>query len=699
MNLIKKELLTTLMVYHNNHLSKSLEKTCKFFSMTVLIFLSFISTTSAQNCWLETAGPQIVNAETKEPVVLRAVGLGGWVLQEGYMLNPQGCNGCPGPQWEMKRNLYNDGQSYDQVEAFYQKWRDNFITKADIDYIASLGFNSVRLPMHYELFLTNAQRAVRSNVINDLYAGHDAYKNSLRTWHDSNQLFNEANLEGFKVIDNLVSWCKANGMYIILDLHAAPGGQGMDRNIADIFHTNNLWEFPVFQDVTNRLWERISQRYINEPTIAFYDLINEPNGVPGGGQVIHSLLQRLITTIRNEGDNHMIMVEGNGYGNNYDYLEPSTFSPNWGLVYNAHRYNWGMPLDQDWVADPNPNQINKMINLVNFRNNHQVPVWIGETGENPDWWLRQNITWLEEQGIGWCHWTYKRHDTGVNAALMRIGGPYLTDGASVMPQVLESIKFENCIRNTTTITAVTQDNPAPGTSGCSSNPDPTPNTAPIGQTIWLKGNNGLYVSSENGAEPMNCDRESVQGWEQFTVIDAGNGKIGLQNNNMYVSSENGEAPINCDRTSLDGWEAFEWIAMEDGKVAFRGNNNMYISSRNGEAPMTCDAEVLAGWEIFEWGIVGNTERKVSSKATKDPQNNTPLATNTDFRVYPNPSKGGNFTVLVNEPAQIQIFDFTGKIITNTSVSNKLNISNLVSGMYFVKISNTTKSVVKKLIVE
>src|SRR5690606_33363414 len=340
------------------------------------------------NCWLETQGTQIVNATTGQPVILRAVGLGNWLLQEGYMLNPQGCTGCPGTQWEMKKQYYNEGQSEVQVETFYQSWRDNFITKADIDYIASLGFNSVRLPMHYELFLTSTQRSVRNSVIHDIN-NHDNYKNALAGWYSNNQLFNDPNVEGFKTIDRLLDWCEDNGLYVILDLHAAPGGQGADRNIADIFWPNNLWDFPVFQDVTNRLWERIAQRYKNEPRIAFYDLINEPNQVPGGGQAIHALLERLINTIRAQGDNHMIMVEGNGWGNNYDYLEPWTFSQNWGLVYNAHRY-WIDPND-DWVAHSNPNQIERMANLIAFRDQHQVPVWIGETGENNNAWLRQNI--------------------------------------------------------------------------------------------------------------------------------------------------------------------------------------------------------------------------------------------------------------------------------------------------------------------
>lgn len=201
------------------------------------------------SCWLEASGTEIVNAKTQQPVILRAVGLGYWALQEGYMLNPAGCHGT---QWQMKLQYYHEGKTTTQVEAFYQSWRDNFITKADIDYIATLGFNSLRLPMHYELFLTDAQRAVRNSVITDLYDGHDAYKDSLRTWYDQNALFTDANLEGFRMIDNLISWCADNGMYIILDLHAAPGGQGTDHNIEDSFHDNNLWLYPVFQDVTNR---------------------------------------------------------------------------------------------------------------------------------------------------------------------------------------------------------------------------------------------------------------------------------------------------------------------------------------------------------------------------------------------------------------------------------------------------------------
>lgn len=643
------------------------------------------------NCWLETQGTQIINANTGQPVILRAVGLGNWLLQEGYMLNPQGCTDCPGTQWEMKKQYYNEGQSEAQVEAFYQSWRDNFITKADIDYIASLGFNSVRLPMHYELFLTNSQRSVRNSVIHDIN-NHDNYKTALANWYSNNQLFNDTNVEGFRTIDRLLDWCEDNGLYVILDLHAAPGGQGADSNIADIFWPNNLWEFPVFQDVTTRLWERIAQRYKNEPRIAFYDLINEPNQVPGGGQAIHALLERLINTIRAQGDNHMIMVEGNGWGNNYDYLEPWTFSQNWGLVYNAHRY-WIDPND-DWVAHSNPNQIERMANLIAFRNQHQVPVWIGETGENNNTWLRQNIVKLEQQGIGWCHWTYKRHDVGENAALMRIGGNYPTDGAYAMATVLESIKFENNIANTNTINAVTQDLPAPWTSGCYPEITP-PSGAPIGQTIWLRGFNNQYVSSENGQASMMCNRPTVQGWERFTVVDAGNGNIALRGSNgQYVSSENGQSAMMCDRPSIGTWEVFEWIDLGGGQVAFKGNNGMYVSSENGQTAMNCNRPSVGGWEAFHWGTIVSAQSSSSNLQMAKVALNTPQ----DFQVYPNPATGA-FTVQVAAPSQVNIFDVNGRIVLEKSIETSLSVEGLKSGLYLVKMHNGSNTITKKILVK
>jgi hypothetical protein len=124
------------------------------------------------------------------------------------------------------------------------------------------------------------------------------------------------------------------------------------------------------------------------------------------------------------------------------------------------------------------------------------------------------------------------------------------------------------------------------------------NNAPIGSTITLKGSNNLFVSSENGTAPMQCNRTVAQGWEQFTVVDAGGGKIALRSQSKYVSSENGAAAITCNRTAIGDWEKFDWIVNADGKISLRGNNGRYISSENGTTAMTCNRTSIGPWEAF-----------------------------------------------------------------------------------------------------
>lgn len=123
--------------------------------------------------------------------------------------------------------------------------------------------------------------------------------------------------------------------------------------------------------------------------------------------------------------------------------------------------------------------------------------------------------------------------------------------------------------------------------------------APIGQTITLKGFNNLYVSGENGTTAMTCTRTTPGTWEQFLVVDAGNGKIALQSMGKYVSSENGTMAITCNRTSVGGWETFTWGVNTDGTITLQGSNNDFVSSENGTQAMTCTRTIASGWESFK----------------------------------------------------------------------------------------------------
>src|SRR3546814_8856147 len=84
--------------------------------------------------------------------------------------------------------------------------------------------------------------------------------------------------DGFARIDALIDWARANQIYVILDLHAAPGGQGTDLPNADRDpDAPSLWDSAENQRRTVALWRKLAARYADEPWVGGYDILNEPN--------------------------------------------------------------------------------------------------------------------------------------------------------------------------------------------------------------------------------------------------------------------------------------------------------------------------------------------------------------------------------------------------------------------------------------
>jgi hypothetical protein len=178
---------------------------------------------------------------------------------------------------------------------------------------------------------------------------------------------------------------------------------------------------------------------------------------------------------------------------------------------------------------------------------------------------------------------------------------------------------------------------------------------------------------------MACNALVAQGWNQFVVVDAGAGKIALQNQGMYVSSENGTQPMNCNRPTIQEWEKFDWIVNTDGTISLRGNNGMYVSSENGAQPMNCNRPTIQGWEVFNYGIVSAAAKVAETETLKS---------------YPNPVIDRlTYTVPEGTTAHnVVVRDFTGNSVLNQSVGevageNTLDTSNWVKGIYYIKVFN------------
>ncbi|MGY5778497.1 glycoside hydrolase family 5 protein [Rhizobium sp. LEGMi135b] len=345
-------------------------------SLSIICLASFAPPVHAGG-FVRADHQQIIDGKGN-PLILRGLGLGGWMVQEGYMMGLANLKA----QHIIRRRI-SEVIGEKRTEQFYRSWRDNAVAKADIDAMAKWGFNSVRLPMHWNLF------------IEDKYG-----RNTSR-----NIVWNE---EGFRRVDVLIRWLKANDMYLILDLHAAPGGQGHDIAISDRNPNKpSLWHSDENQAMMIALWSEIARRYRDEPTIAGYDLLNEPNWGfqdkkdKGGcreteNRPLRDIYQRTIRAIRAIDTNHMLVIEGNCWGNNYAGILPVA-DRNTALSF--HKY-W-TPTTQESIEP-----------FLKLREQYDMPLWNGESGENNNDWYARAVMLQEKNGIGWSWWPLKKMGAG-----------------------------------------------------------------------------------------------------------------------------------------------------------------------------------------------------------------------------------------------------------------------------------------------
>jgi endoglucanase len=350
--------------------------------MRLLVLIIFVIVTVPLHAQtLRVKGQAIVDEQGNE-VQLRGMGLGGWMLQEPYMMQ---LSGVATTQHEIKQKIESlVGKR--ATTAFYQAWLQNHCTKTDIDSMAAWGFNAVRLPMHYNLFTLPAEQEPVPGK---------------QTWLP----------QGFALTDSLLKWCAANKIYLILDLHAAPGGQGNDNAIADRDSSKPyLWTSEANKKKTIALWRQLAARYASENWIGGYDLINEPNygfenskdrnGCAENTNIpLKKLYTELTAAIREVDKNHIIFIEGNCWGNNYNGIFPLWDDQ---LVISFHKY-WNYTNDAS------------IKNFLDIRNKYNVPIWLGETGENSNAWFTDVVALAERNHIGWTMWPLKK--AGINNPL------------------------------------------------------------------------------------------------------------------------------------------------------------------------------------------------------------------------------------------------------------------------------------------
>jgi endoglucanase len=328
----------------------------------IILLLNLAASTSSigQSRFVTTRGKDLVSTDGK-PLLLKGINLGNWLLPEGYMFKFKTANSP-----RRIETVINELVGEDEARRFWKTYHQNYITREDIKFIKQSGFNSVRVPFSYRLFISDTAPAKLEG-------------------------------EGYQLLDDVVAWCKQEKLYLILDMHAAPGGQTGD-NIDDSWGYPFLFESSESQDLIVNIWRKLAARYRSEPTVIGFDLLNEPIAHYFDAATLNPKLEplyrRIVAGIREVNKNQIIFLGGAQWDTNFKVFGPPFDAK---LVYSFHKY---------WM-DVNKGAIQE---YLDFRNKYNVPIWMGESGENTDEWINSFRTLLDTNNIGWCFWSYKRMD-------------------------------------------------------------------------------------------------------------------------------------------------------------------------------------------------------------------------------------------------------------------------------------------------
>lgn len=390
----------------------------------LIIILGALSCQKPEKKYAYVDGQDIYSPQG-DLLFLKGVNLGNWLLPEGYMFKMRDCN-SPRKIDQAIRELMGNSAS----TAFWDSFLENYITEADIKWLSDAGTNIIRLPFDYRL------------LTNDDFLGRD--------------------MHGFKHLDNAVRWCEKYNIYVLLDMHGAPGGQTGD-NIDNSDGYPWLMLDEGMKQQTCDVWKMIAERYANNTTIIGYNLLNEP--IPHYFEndslkpFLEPLYKRITRAIREVDKNHIIFIGGAVWETDFSVFNKPFDDM---LAYTFHKY-W-MPPEQKEIQE-----------YVDFREKYNVPILMGESGENDDEWVRNFRELLDKNKIHWTFWPYKKMDNTrgpmnfdkpdgydafvayaesdrrsfkkIRALKDSISGIMPGEIVSVLNQFVENSKFENCYPN------------------------------------------------------------------------------------------------------------------------------------------------------------------------------------------------------------------------------------------------------------
>jgi hypothetical protein len=292
--------------------------------------------------FLQVKGPYIID-DTGKKVFLRGVCFGGWLNMENFI------TGYTGAESSVRQAIRNE-LGEERYQAFFTSLLDSFITEGDFKFLSEIGATVVRIPFNYRHFE------------DDMNPGH-------------------YNSVGFHYLDYAIEWGKKHNIYIILDLHAAPGWQNQGWHSDNPYGISLLWGNRDYQERIKNLWVYIADHYKDESQVAGYDLLNEPNAP--NMEILNRVYREWTSAIRTVDKRHIIFIEGNRYAQIFEGLD-EPFDDN--LAYSSHNYITAAYMGRRYPGYSSDVYVDKGWIEKSFleRNKwileHKRPSWVGEFG-------------------------------------------------------------------------------------------------------------------------------------------------------------------------------------------------------------------------------------------------------------------------------------------------------------------------------
>ena len=164
-------------------------------------------------------------------------------------------------------------RGFNLTDKLNLEWANEAFKEDDFKLISELGFNFVRLPMDYRIWIVDDD-------------------------------WNKINEKVLKEIDQAVEWGGKYGIHVCINFHRAPG-----YTVAKPAEKYSLWEDDEALDACVRHWTMFAKRYKGIPNSRLsFNLFNEPSGVTD--DEYFRVVKTVCDAIRKEDPERLIISDG-----------------------------------------------------------------------------------------------------------------------------------------------------------------------------------------------------------------------------------------------------------------------------------------------------------------------------------------------------------------------------------------------------